>query len=152
MSNKIIIKRNVKDIPSTCRKVNLQISTRWQTSRNGAEFRFLASGCCKHQVATKQSTGLFFPNQRFGATVSCALHNSLLRAKNEKRQKRHKFNIYAAFQTVKSPKNKAGLHCKPLRVIFILYILWRGPDHFIDIPYKSIILPYHQPVLLNRHF
>ena len=26
-------------------KVKLQISTSWQTSRNGAEFRFLASGC-----------------------------------------------------------------------------------------------------------
>ena len=58
-------------------KVKYLISTRWQTSRNGTEFRFLASGSCKYQVATKQSTGLFFPNQRFGATVSCALHNSL---------------------------------------------------------------------------
>ena len=27
-------------------KVQIQISTRWQTSRNGAEFRFLASGSC----------------------------------------------------------------------------------------------------------
>ena len=27
-------------------KVNYYISTRWQTLRNGAEFRFLASGCC----------------------------------------------------------------------------------------------------------
>ena len=58
-------------------KVNLQISTRWQTSRNGTEFRFLAKEDVRWYLDW---------------------------AKNEKRQKRHKFDIYAAFQIFKSLK------------------------------------------------
>ena len=40
--------KKVQALPALQRveKVNFYISTRWQTLRNGAEFRFLASGSC----------------------------------------------------------------------------------------------------------
>ncbi len=74
------------------KKSKHQISAQCKTSRNGTEFRFLASGSLECQVATK-----LFPNQRFGATVSCTLCNSLPRAKNEKRQMPQKFDVSVAF-------------------------------------------------------
>ena len=52
-----------------------------------------------YPLATKQYTVLFLPNSHVNLEprVSCALHNSLPRAKGEKRQKRQGLDVLAVF-------------------------------------------------------
>ena len=95
-------------------------------------FVFLRVGA-QYQVATKQSTGLFFPNQRFGATVSFAVRNSLPRAKNEKTPKNSLdsmsklfFNPSGNTMCCHLPLHKGG------SIRFVQFYFRRGSDHFID--------------------
>ena len=94
-------------------------------------FVFLRVVTVQYQVATKQSTGLFFPNHRFGATVSCALHNSL-RAKNEKRLKKLGLDVQSFFNPSVCDKSHPPPFAQGRQNKVYLIIFWRGSDHFID--------------------
>ena len=57
-----------------------------------------------------------------------AVRRYCLRAKNEKRQKRHKFNIYAAFNIVKSLKTSGlALQAPTSRFYYLNILAWFRP-------------------------
>ena len=102
-----------------------------------------------YTLATKQYTVLFLPNSHVNLEprVSCALHNSLLRAKDGKRQRRQGLNVLAVFPIPPSAtscthrlpcrvgrcfctKVQRGLHRRPApfarEANRFIYFIWRG--------------------------
>ena len=91
-------------------------------------------------LATKQYTVLFLPNSHVNLEprVSCALHNSLLRAKDGKRQRRQGLNVLAVFPILLSATSctdrLAPLH-KGGKYVYLFYLAWFS--RFISILFNN---------------
>ena len=97
-----------------------------------------------YPLATKQYTVLFLPNSHVNLEprVSCALHNSLPRAKGEKRQKRQGLDVLAVF-----PIPPCAISCTHLPL--------QGRQRGILILF-GVVYPlyrqYEMAVQMNSHF
>ena len=77
-----------------------------------------------YTLATKQYTVLFLPNSHVNLEprVSCALHNSLLQAKDGKRQRRQGLDVLAVFPIPLSATSCTHLHLQGRqKCLFILF-------------------------------
>ena len=81
-----------------------------------------------YPLATKQYTVLFLPNSHVNLEprVSCALHNSLLRAKDGKRQRRQGLDVLAVFPIPPSATSCTHLPLQGRQIGLFIYFIWRG--------------------------